>query len=209
MPLKATFCKILQSISRLLATRVLARDCEVWSINNIPRAIPRYTRDLPATFFLCHVNFSSNMTKQTNCPIAYGRDTCSSYTRPKELSEIDSECWCKCWSFRSEHERDNLVPKVLSRGCVSECTAQELFCNYELCRCHIGQWVRDGAEEPIFVNAKWASDTFAHWTPSKKHWIPFGYLRVKKALTYLFRNSYRYLKRLKGRASASKPSSTC
>ena len=45
--------------------------------------------------------------------------------------------------FRSEHESDNPVPRVLSRVCVNECTTQGPFCNNELCRFHIRQavWV--------------------------------------------------------------------
>ena len=45
--------------------------------------------------------------------------------------------------------------------------------NYELCSFHVRQWVRVGAEEPISVNVKWASDTFAYRKPSQK---PFGYI---------------------------------
>ena len=99
------------------------------------------------------------------------QNTCSAYTRPKQLSEIDSECWC----FRSERERNNSVPRVPSLGCVSECTTQEPFGNNELCRFHVGQWVRVGAERPISVNEKWASDTFAYRNPSQK---PLGYHSV-------------------------------
>ena len=37
--------------------------------------------------------------------------------------------------------------------------------DHGLCRFHIGKWVRVGAEEPISVNAKRASDTFAYRNP--------------------------------------------
>ena len=84
------------------------------------------------------------------------------------ISEIDGECW----RFLSERERVNLVLRVLSWECPSECTTQETFGNNELCRFHIGQWVRVGVEEPISVNAKWARDTwFAYQNLLQK---PFG-----------------------------------
>ena len=54
--------------------------------------------------FFCHV------TGNINCPIVYDEDTCRTYTRSKELSEIVSKCWC----FRRECECDNLIPRVLS-----------------------------------------------------------------------------------------------
>ena len=37
----------------------------------------------------------------------------------------------KCWCFRSERERDNLIPRALSRGYASECITLEPFGNYE------------------------------------------------------------------------------
>ena len=40
-------------------------------------------------------------------------------------------------------------------------------------RAAVFQWVRVGEEEPISVNAKWASDTFTYRNPSKKK--RFGY----------------------------------
>ena len=86
------------------------------------------------------------------------------------MPEIDSEV-SKCWCFRSEREHDNLIPRALSRGYASECITLEPFGNYEteLCRFLIVQLVRVEAEEPISVNAKWASDTFAYRKPSQKH----------------------------------------
>ena len=84
-----------------------------------------------------------------------------------------------CQWFRSEHESDNPFPRVLSRVCMSECTNQAPFCINELCCLHIRQWVGVGTVEPISVNTKWASDTFAYRNLSQKL---FGYLCVKKPI---------------------------
>ena len=82
---------------------------------------------------------------------------------------FNNEYWC---SFRSNRESDNLVPRVFSRVCVSECTTRAPFSKNELCLLPIGQCVYVGAKEPISVNPKWASDTCAYRNLSQK---PFGY----------------------------------
>ena len=66
------------------------------------------------------------------------------------FDRINRECQC----FRSEHESDNPVPRVLSRVYVNECTTQGPFSNNELCRFHIRQSVRVGTVEPISLNTK-------------------------------------------------------
>ena len=60
--------------------------------------------------------------------------------------------------FRSEHESDNPIPRVLSRVCMSEGTNQAPFSINELCRFHIRQWVGVGMVEPISVTTKWVSE---------------------------------------------------
>ena len=100
--------------------------------------------------------------------VAYILDLC-------RFDRINRECQC----FRSEHESDNPVPRVLSRVCVNKCTTQGPFSNNELCRFHIRQSVRVGTVEPISLNTKWASDTFAYRNLSQK---PLGYLCVKKLI---------------------------
>ena len=76
------------------------------------------------------------------------------------------------------------------------CTTQAPFGNNEPCRFHVGQPVRIGTEEPISVNSKWASDTFAYQNPSQK---PFGQpwaFTSLKGKTVHFRLSYVNQKRL-------------
>ena len=90
----------------------------------------------------------------------------------------------ECWGFCSEHESNNPIPRVFSHWtiiCVSECTTQAPFSNNKLCCFHIRQWVRVGTVEPISVNTKWASDTFAYRNLSQKP-TPFGYLCVSKLI---------------------------
>ena len=81
----------------------------------------------------------------------------------------------ECWYFCSEHESNDPIPRVFSHWtiiCVSECTTQAPFSNNKLCCFHIRQWVRVGTVEPVTVNTKWASDTFAYRNLSQK---PFGH----------------------------------
>ena len=63
---------------------------------------------------------------------------------------------------RSELDSDNLVPRVLSRGCVSDCTIQAPFGKNELYRFNIGRLCRVRAEEPNSINVKWASKALAY-----------------------------------------------
>ena len=81
--------------------------------------------------------------------------------------------------FRSEHESDNPIPRVLLRVCVSEGTNQAPFSINKLCHFHIRQWVGVGMVEAISVTTKWVSDTFAYRNQWQK---PFGYLCVKKLI---------------------------
>jgi len=116
--------------------------------------------DLLAMFFLCcYWKF-----KLPHCLwliAAHIRDLYLSY-------RINKECRC----FHSEHESDNPNTRVFSRVCVNECTTQTPFSNKKLCCFHIRQGVRVGTVDPISVNTKWASDTFAYRNLSQK---PFGY----------------------------------
>ena len=85
--------------------------------------------------------------------------------------------------FRSEHESDNPIPRVLSRVCVSEGTNQAPFSINELCRFHIRQWVGVGMVEPISVTRKWVSEWVTHLHIETNHKSRLGIYVLKNWFT--------------------------
>ena len=134
---------------------------------------------LDTWFIYRQCSFFFHVTGNLNCPVVYDRDTCRTCTRPKELSEIVSKCWC----FRRECEHDNLVLRVLSQGCVSEYTTQEPFSNNELCCFDIEPWVR----EPKSQSLSTQSEQVTHLNIETHHktlWVSTGNKMEKKEKWY-------------------------
>ena len=80
-----TYWNRLQFIFRLLAADAPTRDGEVWGIDNIPTGYTTLDER-----FTGNVLRLSSVTGNLNRPIAYDRDSCSAYTRPKECKNVDA-----------------------------------------------------------------------------------------------------------------------
>ena len=166
--------RLLSIIFWLLATGAPARDCKVWGIDNMPRAI--YTT-LKAWFIYRQCSFFCQVTRNLNCPIVYDQDTCRTYTRLKELSaSVDA--------FAENVSVTTLFPGFShGPGCMSEYTTQEPFGSNELCCFDIGSWVR----EPKSQSLSTQSEQVTHLNIETHHktlWVSAGNKMEKKEKWY-------------------------